>query len=325
MSEKCTCEGERSWPVRVVAASRDGTYIVAGDQSRTVRIRTAGREKEPPTFVCDLINPSGTTAAMLFAKDGGFLLTGGSAKKLFRWPSLLWQKVPQDCTKPEVLAEVETPITTVALGNMEKRVAVGSSDGSVSVFNLETKERLSKFRVDGEAADLRFSPNDRQLVAGGHKSLGKAEVGVYNVENGKRIDGIASASNYVLSLAISPTGRRLLFGTLDGFEIWDLIDGRRTNETKLENDGVSATTFSPDGKMFAVGTLSGGIHLYDARTVAQCSDLNAAEPSQIHDLVMAHTRPVIHAGAHNGNILSFELNMKQALLAMLSDKQELKE
>lgn len=65
------------------------------------------------------------------------------------------------------------------------------------------------------------------------------------------------------SVAFDPTGQLLAIGTQEGWQIWDLAQGRKLIEhTGILEHGTYAVAFSADGRAFVWGDLSGYVHIW---------------------------------------------------------------
>jgi WD40 repeat protein len=72
-------------------------------------------------------------------------------------------------------------------------------------------------------------------------------------------------SDYVLSVAFSPDGRRIVSGADNGImKLWDAASGREIRSFLGHSGEVLCVTFSPDGKQIASGSWDETVKLWDA-------------------------------------------------------------
>ena len=153
-------------------------------------------------------------------------------------------------------------------------------DATVRIRESRTGRLVSMLSTDGdEVHHLAFSANGLTLIAADLfeelrvfdlRTCESREIGewppCHRFEDGS-CGGVA-----LYDVAISPDGRTIL-GVFegDGVVLWDALSGRRLLWLRLPpSDRAWAGAFSPDGRVFAVGTL-GGVDLFrvdEARRVA---------------------------------------------------------
>lgn len=119
------------------------------------------------------------------------------------------------------------------------------------------------------------------LVSSNH-----ATIEVWSLTTGQRIRSLRGHSQWVTALAISPNGKTLASGSLDGtINIWDLQSG--ILQATLFTDGVTVLAFSPDGSTLASGSrlinpaqTSGfsPIQIWDMSTGRQIATIETGEP-----------------------------------------------
>lgn len=81
----------------------------------------------------------------------------------------------------------------------------------------------------------------------------KNQIDVWSMATGQRVRTLAGHSQWITALAISPNGRTLASGSLDGtINLWDLPSG--TLQATLFARHVTTLAFSPDGSTLASGS-----------------------------------------------------------------------
>jgi WD40 repeat protein len=92
------------------------------------------------------------------------------------------------------------------------------------------------------------------------------------VEPARKLSKLAGHENFVVSVAVSPDGRRVVSGGDDvALRFWDVRRGRAVRSVKpsdvpVRGGWAGAVTFSPDGKTVAASFSGGMLKLYDPNT-----------------------------------------------------------
>jgi WD40 repeat protein/class 3 adenylate cyclase len=153
------------------------------------------------------------------------------------------------------------------------QVAVGRTDGSVSLYDLRTGARRDmQGRHNAEGAAPWISPDGKLLASGGDDR----QVLVWDIASGNLIQTLTGHNGRVFSPSFSPDDRTLYTTSLDGsLMIWDLAGDRRLGRrfhagtgnivpADPSPDGLLAV--SPSGTTFAVTQDDGRAVVYNSRT-----------------------------------------------------------
>ncbi|KAF7967749.1 hypothetical protein HWV62_33240 [Athelia sp. TMB] len=180
-------------------------------------------------------------------------------------------KSGMDNTWPVLQQAIEHPseVWTVAFSPDGLRIASGSQDGFVRVWDAETGALIAG-PLEGHTrgvTSVAFSP-DGQWIASG--SADKS-VCVWNAETGALIAGpFAGHTDWVNSVAFSPDGQRIASGSSDGsIRIWNPQTGALIAGPFEGHAGaVHSVVFSPDGRRIASGSGDDTVRVCDAETGA---------------------------------------------------------
>ncbi|OHT11898.1 Transcriptional repressor tup11-related protein [Tritrichomonas foetus] len=147
--------------------------------------------------------------------------------------------------------------TSLAVSNDDKKIVVGYSDKVIALWDAETKACLveKECHKDGVYA-VKFLPNGKMVSA----SL-DSTVKIWNIieENGqtklelwKELDG---HTNFVLSLAVDPSGTWLLSGSKDlSARLSNVETGEMIYSIKAHTNSIITVAFNPSGLMFCTGS-----------------------------------------------------------------------
>ncbi|KAG8695958.1 POC1 centriolar protein A, partial [Ceratobasidium sp. 395] len=160
---------------------------------------------------------------------------------------------------------VGSNVWSVAVSPNGQRIASGSQDGTVQVWDAETGDVVlgSLNGHSGQVNCVAFSPDGR-WIASASKDV---TIRVWNAETGEpRFDPLRGHSHEVASVAFSPDGHRLVSGSMDETaRVWELKTSQSVLELHGHSDCVRSIAFSPDGRRIASGSWDKTLRIWDAQ------------------------------------------------------------
>lgn len=154
----------------------------------------------------------------------------------------------------------------IAVSANGARVAVGCTDGAVSVYRIGPPEGVRSLKLfDGRTDEMVFAPDGALAAVSGEAQNSASEVTVLQVPGGRPTVHLRGFSSKLRELAFSHDGRTL-FTSQDGGVIvcWDVATGERDREFASAGERVSSLAVSHDGARLFAGTVTGAILVYSA-------------------------------------------------------------
>ena len=147
-------------------------------------------------------------------------------------------------------------------------LASGSSDGTILLWDMRSRERVATLgHTDGVVA-VSFSPDGSLLASGSSDGT----ILLWDMRSRERVATLGHTDG-VAAVSFSPDGSLLASGSSDGtILLWDMRSRERV-ATLGHTDGVVAVSFSPDGALLASGLGDRTVLLWDVATREQVATL----------------------------------------------------
>jgi WD40 repeat protein/tRNA A-37 threonylcarbamoyl transferase component Bud32 len=161
-------------------------------------------------------------------------------------------------------------VKSVAFSPDGKRLASGSEDQTVKVWDTRTGEQLlSREGHSGAVTGVCFSPDGDRIASA---SLdGTVKVWDARDPAGARpLLNLREHTDWVGSVCFSPDGKQLASGSWDKtVRVWDADTGDLTRTLKGHTDAVYGVAFSPDGTRLASASGDQTVRVWDLQTGRQ--------------------------------------------------------
>ncbi|GKU91455.1 hypothetical protein SLEP1_g5327 [Rubroshorea leprosula] len=251
-----------------VAAHPSGVIAASASIDSLVRVfdvdtnATIASLEAPPSEVWQMrFDAKGTTLAV----------AGGGSASIKLWDTATWRltatlSIPRpEVSKPSDKSGSKKFVLSVAWSPDGKRLACGSMDGTISVFDVARGKFLH--HLAGHYMPVRslvFSPNDSRKL---FSASDDAHVHIYDVEGKSLIGAMSGHASWVLSVDASPDGEAIATGSSDKtVRLWDLRMRAALQTMSNHTDQVWGVAFRPGVR--AAGRLASvsddkSISLYD--------------------------------------------------------------
>ncbi len=132
-------------------------------------------------------------------------------------------------------------------GDGRRLVSGGIDDHTIRVWNVETGEEIRQMKHGHGVMSVAVFPDDRRLLTGSWDRT----IGVWDLTTGRQLRQISGvADEHGARVAVSPDGRRALFGTFHdrAVRLWDLETDAEIERFNGHTSDPWYVAFAPDGR-----------------------------------------------------------------------------
>jgi WD40 repeat protein/transcriptional regulator with XRE-family HTH domain len=209
-------------------------------------------------------------------------------------------------------------VTSLAFSPDERRLASGSGDGSVKLWDVESRALLwTGWQTKGTLC-LAFAPDGSLLASGGLD----ATVRLWDAKLGTPLQELPHPGA-VLSLAWSPDGRRFASGDVAGtIRLWERQQtGPATCVQTLEghSNWMRALAFAPDGSRLASGSGDGSVKLWEVGETGSrhCLQTLVGHTERVHCVAWSPDGRLLASGSFDRTIRLWDGKAGSARAALL--------
>ena len=219
-------------------------------------------------------------------------------------------------------------VQVLSAGSRPGLVASGGVDGSIRLWDVESRRKLASFRTaihqraghEALVTSLAFSP-DGAFLASGHID---GKIHVWNLDTGQENQAQLRHDASIGQLAFSPDGETLASAGLDSnLKMWDVAQLRRGQaERRLirQPSGVTSLVYSHDGALLVTGHMNRVLRVHDARSGRLTATLRGHD-APVSAMVLSLDGNQIATGGRDGIIRLFDLNRREQVKVMTGHKK----
>ena len=193
--------------------------------------------------------------SLAMAPGGGQLVSSDSNGVL-----TLWERPDKIFKQVKILSRHGPAIQCLAIDRQGDRMAVGSTNGMVEVWDIARDECLRRLSAHKGAVTSVALPGDGTRVA----SAGSDRViKVWDVRQGECLS-TQPAKEDILALAMTPDAKWLASGSAQRtLHCWDLASGKAVGTFTSKGQRMGALAISADGKTLASCSRDGPVEVWD--------------------------------------------------------------
>jgi len=256
----------------------------------------------------------GEVTTLAFSPDGQTLAAGSVDSRDRTGRVWLWH-VDTGESRDQPLIEPELNRLVFSLDG--KTLATTSSDGSVTLWDVDTRQRKGNLlpEPDFDVKSLALNRDGTTLAIGS----GDGWVSLWEVASWRCTARINMQERiFVEELAFSPDGKTLAIGTADGkVSLWDAASRQPTAKIdKLGDFFYASFAFSPDGKTLAIGGY-GKVILRDVASRQRPKDIHMIVDIFVVSLAFSPDGKVLALGSDDGKMALWDIDEQHPLTPLL--------
>src|SRR5262245_41750421 len=151
---------------------------------------------------------------------------------LLLWPRASWLGIRVADKPSDSTAAHPGPITALACGS--QALASAGADRKIHIWALAARESRFVFDTPELVRSLAIAPDAKRLAAGDDRGI----IALIDTSSGKSVGQLTGHGDWILCLAFSADGTKLVSGCGDGQAIvWDVANGKKLLELQVRPAG----------------------------------------------------------------------------------------
>jgi WD40 repeat protein len=216
-----------------LAFNPNGGILAAGTEDGSIYLWDVTEPLSPAVQLAEFSEHTKGVFNLAFRPDGKFMASASDDGR-----ALLW-----DLENLELFMEIDIPGVRLAFSPDGLHLALGDSEGYVTVLDARTFEQTSRYQGhSGNILSLEFSPDSKTLASGSSDK----NIVLWDMDSNQWIDTLRQHSSYVFELAFSSDGQKLASGGRDHtILVWDLSSRQIPERLHGHTGPVVSLAFDP--------------------------------------------------------------------------------
>jgi len=209
-------------------------------------------------------------------------------------------------------------VASVLLSPDDSLLVAGGTDGSIALWDLETREKIASLRNrvhlrtgHGSLTTALAFSGDGTLLASGHLD---GAIYLWEVASGLELDIRFGHDGAVGGIALTPDGRTLVSGGADAtLKFWDLgaaRSGDSRRELRRQPDGITCLTLAQGGKVVVSGHVNRSLRVHDVADHRLAATLHGHK-APLAVVVTSPDGSTVASGARDGAVRLHRLDSRE--------------
>lgn len=266
--------------------------------------------------IAPLVSSSRKKYPKLIAIGGGIIAVVGLTFGIYQVHglsiSVAESQWAQKISLSKTLPRDSTSFSLVAISPDGKTLASGSEDGTIKLWDLQTRKLRNTLKgppsPDRRSKSVRaiaFSPDGQSLASGGQDN----GIKIWNLGTGTLVHTLSEKSYWIGALAISPDSQTLLGGDADGYiTIGNLRTGELQNFFAGHSTLVDSLAISPDGQTAVSGSDDKTIKVWQIKTGQLIHTLTTPDSRRVFAVAISPNGKTIASGSEDGVVRLWNLH-----------------
>ncbi len=259
-------------PIDKIKFSPDGKKLVSSAEMENLKIWDWQNGKILSETKQNLWHKSKITD---FSPDGKYLLTNGNLTSFEIWNAQTLEVIKNFKTAEKYeetsgnrgIGYDAVPIYSAEFSKDGKEIIANYADGKIRVWNVNQDKPIRVLKYAEKGCSIEFVADMKSFltVCDGRDKL---KIRLRDAESGKEIKQFNDKETaYIQSVKINPNGKNFVSYDISSYVfLWKLNEPKPLKKFDIGFSGNDEITFSPDGKIFAIGGRNQNLFLFNVET-----------------------------------------------------------